>query len=182
MASLEAAGKKVFQIPIGGSVPVGVAGYTAVFLEILADQARLGVEFDHIFHASGSGGTQAGLVVGKDLVQWPGRITGVSVSAARAELAGKVYTLASETASLLGARASRDSVFVDDGHIGPGYAVRTPQAEKAIEVFARKEGIFLDHVYTAKAAGALLENLDKGLLKGQKILFLHTGGLPELFA
>jgi D-cysteine desulfhydrase family pyridoxal phosphate-dependent enzyme len=182
METLGAAGKKVFQIPIGGSAPVGVAGYTSVFLEILADQARLGVEFDHIYHATGSGGTQAGLVVGKDLVQWPGRITGISVSAARAEIEGKIYTLASETASLLGGRSNRDSIHVDDGHIGPGYAVRTAQAEKAIEIFARKEGVFLDHVYTAKAAGALLEGLAKGLFRGRKVLFLHTGGLPELFA
>lgn len=182
MEALEAAGKKVFRIPIGGSVPVGVAGYTAVFLEILQDQTRLGVEFDRIFHATGSGGTQAGLVVGKDLVQWPGQIQGISVSAAGPVLEGKIYTLASETASLLGGRVTRESIQVDDGHIGPGYAVRTPQAERAIQIFARKEGIFLDHVYTGKAAGALLSALEKGQLKGKTVLFLHTGGLPELFA
>lgn len=180
--SLESQGRRVFRIPVGGSVPVGVAGYAAVFLEIMLDQDRLGVEFDHIIHASGSGGTQAGLLVGKDLVGWPGSITGVSVAMKREELEEKVYKLASETAGILGGRANRQSLRVDDGHIGPAYAVRTAQAEEAIEVFARKEGIFLDHVYTGKAAGALLEMLDQGLLKGQKVLFLHTGGLPELFA
>jgi D-cysteine desulfhydrase len=180
--SLESRGRKVFRIPVGGSVPVGVAGYTAVFLEILMDQERLGVEFDHIIHASGSAGTQAGLVVGKDLTSWAGQVTGVSVAMGRAELEENVFTLASETAGMLGGRAIRSSVQVDDGYIGPGYAVRTEQAEKAIEMFARKEGIFLDHVYTGKAAGALIDRLDKGLLKGQKVLFLHTGGLPELFA
>jgi len=179
---LESEGRKVFLIPVGGSVPVGVAGYTAVFLEIMMDQIRLGVDFDHIIHASGSGGTQAGLVVGKDLVNWPGRITGISVAMKREEIEEKVYTLASETAGLLGGRASVDSVEVDDGHVGPAYAVRTEAAEKAIKIFARHEGIFLDHVYTGKAAGALIERLEKGLLKGQKVLFLHTGGLPELFA
>jgi D-cysteine desulfhydrase family pyridoxal phosphate-dependent enzyme len=180
--SLESRGKKVFRIPVGGSVPVGVAGYTAVFHEIMMDQDRLGLEFDHIIHASGSGGTQAGLVVGKDFVFWPGRITGISVAMKREELEEKVYTLASETAGLLGGRANRGSVQVDDAHVGPAYAVRTEQAEKAIEVFARKEGIFLDHVYTGKAAGALLDGLERGHLEGQKVLFLHTGGLPELFA
>ncbi|RJR41257.1 MAG: D-cysteine desulfhydrase family protein, partial [Desulfobacteraceae bacterium] len=179
---LESQGKKVFRIPVGGSVPVGVAGYTAVFLEILSDQMRLGVDFDHIIHASGSGGTQAGLVVGKDLVNWPGRITGISVAMKREEIEEKVYTLASETAGLLGGRASADSVEVDDGHIGRAYAARTEAAEKAIEIFARKEGIFLDHVYTGKAAGALIERLERGLFKGRNVLFLHTGGLPELFA
>jgi 1-aminocyclopropane-1-carboxylate deaminase/D-cysteine desulfhydrase-like pyridoxal-dependent ACC family enzyme len=179
---LESQGRKVFRIPVGGSVPVGVAGYTAVFLEILMDQIRLGLDFDHIIHASGSGGTQAGLVVGKDLVNWPGLITGISVAMRREEIEEKVYTLASETAGLLGGRASVDSVQVDDGHIGQAYAVRTKRAEKAIEIFARKEGILLEHVYTGKAAGALIDRLEKGLLKGQKVLFLHTGGSPELFA
>jgi D-cysteine desulfhydrase len=179
---LETRGKKVFRMPVGGSVPVGVAGYTSVFLEVLEDQERLDASFDHIFHASGSGGTQAGLVTGKNLTDWPGRITGISVAMERAPLEQKVFELASETAVMLGGRARRDSVVVDDRHIGPAYAVKTPQAEKAIEIFARQEGIFLDHVYTGKAAGALLDYLGQGLLSGQRVLFLHTGGVPELFA
>jgi D-cysteine desulfhydrase len=179
---LEARGRKVFRMPVGGSVPVGVAGYTSVFVEILADQESLGVSFDHIVHASGSGGTQAGLVTGKCLTAWPGRITGISVAMERAILERKVFGLASETAVLLGGRAKRDSVVVDDHYIGPAYAVRTPEAEKAMEVFARQEGIFLDHVYTGKAAAALLDYLEKGLLSDQRVLLLHTGGVPELFA
>ncbi|MEW6666642.1 MAG: D-cysteine desulfhydrase family protein [Thermodesulfobacteriota bacterium] len=178
---LEARGKKVFRMPVGGSVPVGVAGYAAVFLEILMDQEAAGAAFDHILHASSSGGTQAGLVVGKDMTAWPGRITGVAVAGTRELLEQKVFELASETAVLLGGRARKDSVVVDDRYIGPGYAIRTPRAERAIEFFARREGIFLDHVYTGKAAGALLDYLEKGLLSGQRVLFLHTGGLPELF-
>ena len=179
---LEAGGRKVFIMPVGGSVPVGVAGYTAVFSEILMDQERLGITFDHIIHASGSGGTQAGLVVGKDLTAWAGRITGVSVAMDRGTLEEKVFGLALETAGILGGRAKRESVVVDDRFIGPGYAVKTAEAQKAIEVFARREGIFLDNVYTGKAGGALLHWLEKGLLSGERVLFLHTGGLPELFA
>jgi D-cysteine desulfhydrase family pyridoxal phosphate-dependent enzyme len=179
---LEAGGRKVFIMPVGGSVPVGVAGYTAVFSEILRDQERLDITFDHIIHASGSGGTQAGLVVGKDLTGWAGKITGVSVAMDREALEAKVFGLATETASILGGRARRESVVVDDRFIGPGYAVKTTEAQKAIEVFARREGIFLDNVYTGKAAGALLHWLEKGLFSGQRVLFLHTGGLPELFA
>jgi D-cysteine desulfhydrase family pyridoxal phosphate-dependent enzyme len=179
---LEARGRKVFSIPVGGSVPVGVAGYTAVFLEILMDQKRLGIEFDLIVHATGSGGTQAGLVVGKDLTTWPGRITGVSVAMERRAIEEKIAELAGETASLFGGRVRRDSVHVDDRYIGPGYAVKTAQGEKAVTLFARREGIFLDYVYTGKAAGALLDWLEEGLLAGERVLFLHTGGAPELFA
>jgi D-cysteine desulfhydrase len=71
---------------------------------------------------------------------------------------------------------------VDDGFIGPGYAIRSPEAERAVEYFARHEGIFLDHFYTGKAAAALLKLLDQGRMKGKNVLFIHTGGQPELFA
>jgi len=97
-------------------------------------------------------------------------------------LAGKVYKLALQAASLLGGRVERDSVLVDDGFIGPGYAIRTREAERAVEYFARHEGIFLDHFYTGKAAAALLKWLDQGRMKGKNVLFIHTGGQPELFA
>ncbi|MFH1479625.1 MAG: D-cysteine desulfhydrase family protein [Pseudomonadota bacterium] len=179
---LEGEGRKVFRMPIGGSAPLGVAGYTAVFLEILKDEERSGIAFDHIIHASSSGGTQAGLVVGKELTGWPGKINGISVAFDRHGMERKVYELAIETATLLGGHVAREAVLVYDHFIGDGYAIRTPAAEKAIEVFARREGIFLDHVYTGKAAGALMNWLERGKLKGQRVLFIHTGGQPELFA
>jgi len=181
-AELEMKGRKVFRIPIGGSVPVGVAGYVSAFIEIMKDQERLGLSFDHIIHASGSGGTQAGLVVGKALTGWDGRISGISVSMDGETLEHLVFALAVQTAGLLGGSISRESVVVADHYIGEGYAIKTVAAEKAMEVFARKEGIFLDNVYTGKAASALLDWLEKGVLWGQKVLFLHTGGQAELFA
>jgi 1-aminocyclopropane-1-carboxylate deaminase/D-cysteine desulfhydrase-like pyridoxal-dependent ACC family enzyme len=179
---LERSGRKVFRMPIGGSVPLGVAGYATVFTELMRDQERLNTAFDHIIHASASGGTQAGLVVGKELTGWPGKVSGVSVAMGRKTLEEKVHELARESASLLGGQVDRQSILVDDGFIGDGYAIRTADGERAIELFARREGIFLDHVYTGKAAGALLTRLEKGELSGQKVVFIHTGGQAELFA
>ena len=179
---LKSQGKKVFRIPIGGSVPMGALAYTMAFTEILDDQERLGFSFDHIIHASESGGTQAGLVVGKLATGWPGKISGIAAGTERELLEEKVAVLANETAHLVGGRAERDVVFVDDAYVGEGYAIPTQAGKEAIELFAKKEGIFLDHVYTGKAASGLLDWLDKGKLKGEKVLFLHTGGTPELFA
>lgn len=181
-AKLEAEGRKVFRMPIGGSVPVGVAGYVAAFVEIMRDQGRLNTHFDHIIHASASGGTQAGLVAGKVLTDWPGHITGVSVAMDRDSLTRKVHGLVQETAALLGVSVKRPPVLVNDDFVGEGYAITTSAGEEAIELFARREGIFLDHVYTGKAASALLHWLEKGALSGQRVLFLHTGGQVELFA
>jgi L-cysteate sulfo-lyase len=179
---LESQGRKVFRIPIGGSVPMGALAYTMAFAEILDDQERLGVTFDHIIHASESGGTQAGLITGKLATGWQGKITGISAGTDRETLEKKVAVLANETAHLLQGHAEREAVFVDDAYIGEGYAIPTPAGEEAIKLFAEKEGIFLDHVYTGKAASGLLDWLENGRLKGEKVLFLHTGGTPELFA
>jgi D-cysteine desulfhydrase family pyridoxal phosphate-dependent enzyme len=179
---LESQGRRVFRIPIGGSVPMGALAYTMAFTEILDDQERLGVAFDHIIHASESGGTQAGLVTGQLATGWEGKISGISAGTDRETLEKRVAVLANETAHLLEGHAERDAVFVDDAYIGEGYAIPTREGEKALQLFAEKEGIFLDHVYTGKAASALLDWLEKGKLKGQRVLFLHTGGTPELFA
>lgn len=179
---LESQGRKVFRIPIGGSVPIGALAYTMAFLEILEDQERMGLSFDHIIHASGSAGTQAGLEAGKSLTGWQGKISGISVGMDRESLSEKIATLANQTAHLMGGRVDTDVIIVDDGYIGDGYAVPTKAGKDAIEFFAAREGIFLDHVYTGKAASALLDWLGDGKLKGEKVLFLHTGGSPELFA
>lgn len=179
---LESQGHKVFPIPIGGSVPVGALAYIMAFLEILDDQERMGISFDHIVHASGSAGTQAGLVAGKSLTGWQGKIFGISVGMDRESLEKKVATLANQTAHLMGGSADPEGVLVDDTYIGEGYAIHLKEGQDAIDLFAVKEGIFLDHVYTGKAAAALLDWLEDGRLKGKNVLFLHTGGTPELFA
>jgi 1-aminocyclopropane-1-carboxylate deaminase/D-cysteine desulfhydrase-like pyridoxal-dependent ACC family enzyme len=93
-----------------------------------------------------------------------------------------VYDLALRTAGLLGGRVERDSVTVEDGFIGEGYAVHTEAGKRAVEFFARREGVFLDYVYTGKAASALMAWLEEGRFAGKKVLFLHTGGQVELFA
>ena len=179
---LESQGRKVFPIPIGGSVPMGALAYTMAFIEILEDQERMELSFDHIIHASGSAGTQAGLVAGKSLTGWQGKISGISVGMDRESLAEKVATLANETAQLVGGTVDSAEVIVDDTYIGDGYAIHTEAGRDAIGLFAKKEGIFLDYVYTGKAAAALLDWLEKDQLTGEKVLFLHTGGTPELFA
>jgi L-cysteate sulfo-lyase len=179
---LESQGRKVFLIPIGGSVPIGALAYTMAFIEIMEDQERMGLLFDHIIHASGSAGTQAGLVAGQCLTRWPGKISGISVGMDSESLTDKVTALADQTAQLLGGRVDQAAVRVDDAHMGDGYAIHSQAGQDAIDLFAKREGIFLDHVYTGKAAAALLDWLEAGMLKGENVLFLHTGGTPELFA
>src|SRR5207248_7608750 len=68
-------------------------------------------------------------------------------------------------------------------YVGPGYGVVTPEALEALRLVARTEGILLDPVYTAKAMGGLIDHIRRGLIPAdQRVVFLHTGGLPALFA
>ena len=181
--ALRRAGRTVYRMPIGGSTVVGSLGYVAAMAEILDDEQRLGVPFDAIVLASSSAGTQAGLVVGQSIAQWPGQVLGFSVAKDRERQQQDVLALAQETAGRLGASMDGRSIWVDDSYLGDGYAHHTQACEDAVRFFARKCGIFLDYVYTGKAAAGLLASLRAGrFAPGSAILFLHTGGNAELFA
>jgi D-cysteine desulfhydrase family pyridoxal phosphate-dependent enzyme len=179
---LTSQGRKVYRMPVGGSTSRGALGYVDAFPEIMADQSRLGVEFDAVIHASSSAGTQAGLVVGQAVSDWRGSIIGISVAKPHALLQRDVLELARATAAEIDADVDPSSIVVDDGYVGRGYAARTPGCEEAVVLFARRLGIFLDYVYTGKAAAALIDYLRKGRFdNGANVLFIHTGGNIELF-
>ena len=179
---LTARGRNVYRMPVGGSTARGALGYVDAFTEILADQARLGVEFDAIIHASSSAGTQAGLVVGQALTGRCGRVIGISVAKPGAEQEQDVFDLARATLAELAASADASNIIVDDGYMGPGYAARTSGCEEALALFAQRAGVFLDYVYTGKAAAALIDYLRQGRFdRGANVLFIHTGGNIELF-
>ncbi len=179
---LASQGKKVYSMPAGGSTPRGAMGYVDAFSEIITDQSRLRVNFDAIIHASSSAGTQAGLIVGKTISQWPGSIIGISVAKPKTTLEKDVLQLAQTTAAKINASVEPSSVVVDDDFMGEGYGIRTPDCEKAVALFAQRLGIFLDYVYTGKAASALIDYLQKDRFeKDANVLFIHTGGNLELF-
>jgi L-cysteate sulfo-lyase len=182
---LKKEGKRPYYLPVGGSTPVGTIGYIKAFHEILQYSADNGIEFDKIFVASGSSGTQAGLVCGSILAKWSGEIIGISVGRGKDEQENMIISLVKETFDMLGIDKTgrvEDKVSVDENYYGEGYRINTSAAGKAIKMFARHEGIILDEVYTGKAAAALLDYADRGELSdNQKILFIHTGGSVQLF-
>ena len=175
------AGRKPYLIPYGGSNAVGAAAYAFAFKELL-DQ---GVRPDWILFASSSGGTQAGLVLGKELFDGECKILGISVDQPRALLQERVAKLAGETAEHLGESFTftPDQVQVNDAYLGAGYGVMGEPEREAIRAFAQYEGLLLDPVYTGRAAAGLIDLIRKGFfLPGQTVLFWHTGGGPALFA
>jgi 1-aminocyclopropane-1-carboxylate deaminase/D-cysteine desulfhydrase-like pyridoxal-dependent ACC family enzyme len=177
----QAAGRRPYLIPYGGSNPIGAAAYAAAMHELLEQDAG----FDRIVFASSSGGTQAGLLLGARQRGFRGLLHGISVDRPAAELAALVTELAGRTAELLGGSERFDpaQVLVDDRFLGGGYGVMGEPEREAIELFARNEAILLDPVYTGRAAAGLLSLARSAELRaGERVLFWHTGGVPALWA
>lgn len=177
-------GRKGYVIPGGGSNALGALGYVACAEEILGQTYRMGLDLDHIVCASGSAGTHAGLLVGLTGNNAHLPLTGINVRRDRETQEGNVHGLAQQTAELLGVpEIPRDRVRALDEWVGPGYSLPTTDMVEAVQLLARLEGILLDPVYTGKAMAGLIGLVRRGEFKpGQKVLFVHTGGAPALYA
>jgi D-cysteine desulfhydrase len=182
-AELRAGGRRPYALPRGGATPLGAAGYARASAE-LADQLRdAGLTPGQLWLATGSCGTQAGLVAGARWLRATYAIVGVTVSRPREECVARVSTLAAGISELLGApRAEPEpgEVVVLDGYLGPGYGCRSPAGEHATRLVARTEGVFLDPVFGAKAMAALIDASAARWVQGP-VVFLVTGGAPTLF-
>lgn len=175
------AGARPYLIPYGGSSPLGVMGYVQAMREL----AEQNLDFDRMILASSSGGTQAGLVVGAQLVGYRGRVTGISVDLPMQPLQERIADLANQTADLLSLdkRFEPQKVIIDDGYLGQGYGLMGAAEKEAVRALAQHEGLMLDPVYTGRAMAGLIGQVRNGEIKAdERILFWHTGGTPALFA
>lgn len=179
---LRAAGHRPYVIPVGAANGLGSLGYALAGLEIEGQAKALNVQFDAVVVASGACGTQAGLLAGLS-EQVP--VLGVSVSGEESVHVTAVRELIGEMEVLLGQElsAAKHRVWCTDKFVGPPYPEAGDAAMEAIELTARLEGILLDPTYTAKAMAALIALTQDGTFRpGQRVLFVHTGGVPGLFA
>lgn len=183
--SLRSRGKKPYVIPEGASNWLGAMGYVRAAEEIRnqLDAGRLSV--DRIVFACGSGGTHAGLLLGKKMFGLRAGLSAINVCQTPEHFVEKIYGICREADSRLGLGLSltRDEIEVIGGYVGKGYAEPDPEVMELIEKVARTEGIILDPVYTGKAMRGLLDLISKGMFpKKNRILFIHTGGIFSLFA
>jgi L-cysteate sulfo-lyase len=183
-AQLKSKGRKPYVIPGGGSNALGALGYVTCALELANQANEMGVAFDHLVHATGSAGTQAGLVVGLYGARTQIPVYGIGVRAPKPAQEERVWQLAQQTAELLGTPGcvQREDVVANCDYVGPGYGLPTPGMIEAVTMFARLEGLLLDPVYSGKGAAGLIDLCRKGhFKKGQNIVFLHTGGSVALY-
>lgn len=183
--ALRAQGRRPYIIPGGGSNAVGGLGYVACAQEMQQQFFDMGQRFDRIVVGSGSSGTHGGLVAGflGNHIDIP--IVGIGVSRDPADQQPLVLKEAQAVADLLGLKLTvrPEDVHCVGGYWQPKYSIPNAAMVEAVQMLARTEGIPLDPVYTGKIMAGLIGLARQGELRaGEKVLFLHTGGLPSLHA
>ncbi|MCP4075462.1 MAG: D-cysteine desulfhydrase [Gammaproteobacteria bacterium] len=182
--NLEKDGKKTYIIPGGGSNRVGALGYVNCALELTEQATQLDLKIDALIHATGSTGTQAGLVAGLNAVDSDIYLLGIGVRAPQTQQEEMVFNLARQTMDYLGMgiEVPRESVRANCNYVGPGYGLPTDGMTEAVKMLARLEGLLFDPVYSGKGLDGLIDLVRKGHFNGMSnIVFLHTGGSAALF-
>ncbi len=183
--ALAAEGRKAYVIPGGGSNALGGLGYVACAQELQQQCFEQGIDFDRIVVGSGSSGTHGGLLAGFLAGNVDTPILGIGVSRDPADQEPLVHREAQAVLDLLGVRIEvpRDKVVTVGGWWQPKYSLPNAPMVEAVQMLARTEGLLLDPVYTGKTMAGLIGLARQGKLRpDEKVLFLHTGGLPSLFA
>jgi L-cysteate sulfo-lyase len=181
---VRASGGKPYIVPGGASNTIGALGYVNCAVELLGQIEEQGLTVDHIVTATGSAGTQGGLIVGLKAMESAIPLLGIGVNAAKEQQEEKVYKLACETADHIGKSGcvAREDVVANCDYVGDGYGVPTESMNEAVLMLARTEGLLFDPVYSGKGLAGMIDLIRKGSLCDGTIIFLHTGGSAALFA
>lgn len=181
-------GRKPFVVPYGGSNELGATGFVEALCELDSQTFAMQIDFDHIVFASSSGGTHAGLMVGKKLLNKNYQLSGIAidkVGSADKSVSQMIMELARSTARHLevDCQFSENDLTLNENYTGGGYGVIGEAEKEAIRMLAQYEGILLDPVYTGRAMAGLIDLIRKGSFKKDEfVLYWHTGGAPALFA
>ena len=179
---LKSKGINVYFIPGGGSNSIGAMGYVECLKEIIKENNKY--NFTQIIHATGSSGTQAGLLAGRQYFDCKIPVIGICVRHKKDTQVDRVYTEAKKTCEKLQCDIlDKSEVIVYDEYIGPGYGEASDEMKEAIKLLAEKEAILLDPVYSGKGFAGLIGLIkDKKFKKNDNVLFIHTGGAVSLSA
>lgn len=176
---MKSEGRNPYAIVGGGSNATGALGYVNCALELLGQMVERGIAFDQMVTATGSAGTHAGLIVGLKALNAQLPLLGIGVRAPKDKQEENVFRLAQATEDKLGIGrvVDRADVVANCDYIGQGYGIPAESTLEAIDLFAKQEAILLDPVYSGKGAAGLIDLIRKGhFKKGERIVFLHTGG------
>lgn len=178
---LKSKGKKPFALPIGGSTGLGALGYVYAMKE-LADQVN--DKKVQIIMAVGSCGTFAGSILGAKIFLPDARVIGISVSRNSEAIIQRTQEIITEAAGIINQKINMNEVSIESyDQYFTEYGIMTKEGKDAILECANLEGILLDPIYTGKVMAGMIDLLHKGIIDPEiTTIFLHSGGLPILFA
>ena len=181
-------GRKPYIVPYGGSNTIGATGFVEATKELATQLNKMQETISHVVFPSSSGGTQAGLIVGKRVYSQDYQIIGIGIDKedqGQTDHKEQIHELAKASASKIGADSDipRDDVDIRQDYWGSGYGVVRDAERQAIKLLAETEGLLLDPVYTGRAMAGLIDLVKSGELSSEdRVLFWHTGGTPALFS
>ncbi len=182
---LKKIGKKPYIIPTGGSTDIGAFGYLNCIAEIAEQSKESGVNFNYFVHSTGSGGTQSGMLIGKQLYYPELEILGISEGEPKEKLRKIIKRIIQNFNEVRGLNLmiGEDLIKILEGYFGEGYGIPNQEMIDAVKLLARLEGVFLDPVYTGKAMAGLIDLVRTEVIpKDKNVLFLHSGGGPSIFS
>lgn len=182
---LETEGHKCMNIPVGGADETGSLGYISGITELYNQADDMGIEFDYLYHATGSGGTMAGMMAGRNLLGRSTVIRSISAMEIGKSYAKHAASLSNGALALMGIDplVTAEDFCPDDNYYAPGYECPNEATTAAIKLLAKNEGVLVDPVYSGKAFSALLDHIKTGKIEpGSKVVFVHTGGATVFFA
>lgn len=185
LADLTAAGKNPYNIPAGASNAIGSMGYVNAGRELITQWNDMGISPSHIFTATGSCGTAAGLLMGlRYFGNTTTKVVAVSVSSPADRLEARIRAILNDASDMLGIAQNfvkDDDILVNDAYYGKAYGYPTEAGIAALRMTAEKEGVLLDPVYTSKAMSGVIDMVKNNTLENAKdLVFLHTGGAPAI--
>ena len=178
-------GHRPYQIPVGGSTPLGTLGYVDAMRELQRQLTELHASPTRVYYAAGSRGTQAGIVLGQMLEGADWVPHGIAVSPGDPAKTLRAVGLVMGAAALLGreVHCAAQDVITHQEYIGTAYGAPTPEADDAVRLLARTETLLLDPVYTGKAMAGLLDHIARRAIHpNETVVFIHTGGVPAVFS
>ncbi len=181
----ESKGEKVYLIPVGGSSPVGAAGYVMAAKEIKDQLNEMNINIDYIFTGFGSVGTYAGLYLGAKYFDAKFIPIGVCVSHKNDEEIQEKVDYIKETNNFLelGINVTSEDMWIEKDYVGISYNVPDSETRKYMYMMAREEAVILDACYTSKVFRGMIDLIEKGkITKDKNVMLLHTGGAPGIFS
>ena len=184
-ARLESQGRRPYIVPFGCANLLGSIGYLNAALEIARQISEQNLEITHLVHASGTGGTQAGLIAGFGVLGLPIEVIGIDIDADPAGVRNRVSKCLREIASALGMKPGplEDKIIINSNYSAGAYGQANAPTVEAITRLAQLEALNVDPVYTGKSLAGLIDLCRTGYFKDtDKVVFLHTGGVPAIYA